>query len=206
MTENPLQESPRPIQEKRKHDVLDVEFSLVAALLIDAHPNTCFDNAWRTFVRCFPELFSPDGLFIEGWWVIELPDRVVMNEHGWCEWPDGRVVDPTVVLLLRPEIPVYYFPGVTRSWDEVNALVQAKKWFPYVRFGEYGTDGLRHPDYKAAHDAAMRKMISLAHATNPPKPTEQLSAQDRDKDPYEEECEVRVFFLASEQDGEEEEK
>ena len=168
----------RPGHEKRSQDFLEYSLSLALALAIDAHPHQCFDNAWRMFLRIKPNIFSPNGRFIEGWYVVDLPDRVVMNEHGWCELPNGTILDPTVVRLLPPDCPVYYFPGVARGWKEVKALVEGEHMFPYVRSGQYGADGLRHPDYKAAYDAARHKMSELATATTPPKQQDELRAQD----------------------------
>jgi hypothetical protein len=193
------QEPSDVVQEKRKHDYLAEIFSLRVAITIGADPNTCFDNTWRMFIQYFPEIFKPHGSFLEGWWVIDLPDQVVMNEHGWAEFPDGTIVDPTVVLLVDPDTPIYYFPGVTRTWEEVEALVQAEKWFPYVRFGAYGEDGLGHPGYKAAHDAAKQKLLSLANATYPPKQMHCLSAHDLE-DQHAEECELHIIIISPDED------
>lgn len=186
------------MQEKRKQDSLAETFSIKVAITIGADPNTCFDNTWRMFIKYFPEVFKAHGTFIEGWWVIDLPDQVVMNEHGWAELADGTIVDPTVVLLLEPDVPVYYFPGVARRWQEVDAIVREEHWFPYVRFGEYGEDRLRHPAYKAAYDAAQQKVMSLAQATNPPKQILQLSAQDPE-DQYVVGSKVHLFILSSDE-------
>jgi hypothetical protein len=159
--------------------------SFLMALLMGARPNCCFDNAWRLFLRSFPEVFYPDGKFIEGWYVLDFPEKVVMNEHGWCELPDGTMLDPTVVLMVPPDQPVFYFPGVTRSWEEVHTLVQEEQWFPYVRGAEYGEDGLGHPGYRAAYEAAKRKVAELANAASPPKTQVYLRAQDPDDEPGE---------------------
>ncbi len=188
------QKPDHPVQEKRKQDSLAEAFSLKVAITIGADPNTCFDNTWRMFIRYFPEVFKAHGTFIEGWWVIDLPDQVVMNEHGWAELADGTIVDPTVVLLLDPETPVYYFAGVARRWQEVDTIVRAEQWFPYVRFGAYGEDGLGHPAYKAAYDAARQKLLSLAQATQPPKQILCLSAQDS-VDPGMGESELHILII-----------
>jgi hypothetical protein len=193
------QEPQHPVQEKRKQDYLAETFSLKAAITIGADPNTCFDNTWRMFIRYFPGIFKTHGTFIEGWWVIDLPDLVVLNEHGWAELSDGTIVDPTVVLLLDPDIPVYYFPGVARNWQEVDTIVREEQWFPYVRFGAYGEDGLGHPAYKAAHDAALQKLLSLANATHPPKQIQRLSAQDPD-DQKGVESVLHILLIASDED------
>jgi hypothetical protein len=174
------QESNQPVWEKRRQDYLDYDVSLSVALIIGAGPNTCFDNMLGMFLNYFPDVFSQVGKFIEGWYVIDLEDEVVVNEHGWCELPDGRIIDPTVVILVSPNLPVYYFPGVERTFQEVKAIVQkGEVMFPYVRDeGCYGKDGLGHPAYKAAYDAAKHKVFALANATQPPKRMTFLTAQD----------------------------
>jgi hypothetical protein len=173
------QEYEEPMREKRKQDALDADFSLFLALAIGAEPNTCFNNILDLF-QYFPDVFSSQGKFIEGWYVVDLEDEVVINEHGWIELPRGKLIDPTVVLLLPPEQAVYYFPGVERSWQEVHELVQKRDvWFPYVRgSGMYGEDGLGHPAYNAAYEAATRKVFALANASQPPKRMTFLTAQD----------------------------
>jgi hypothetical protein len=193
--------------EKRMQDSLAYSFSVWIALRMGASPIQCFDNAWRMFLRTIPEFFYPDGIFVEGWYVLDLPEKVVMNEHGWCELPNGTIIDPTVVLLVPQDQPVFYFPGVSRSWHEVSRLVDEEKWFPYVRGAEYGEDGLGHPGYKAAYEAAKRKVVALANAATPPKAQEYLRAQDLDDEQLDAENALRIFILrddphlGSEQEG-----
>jgi hypothetical protein len=187
----------QPVREKRKQDYLDESTSQQAAFLIGADTNGCFDNALDLFLKYFPDVFFPGGKFVEGWYVIDLEDEVVVNEHGWCELPDGRIIDPTVVILLPPEQQVYYFPGVERTWQEMQAIVQQKKeiWFPYVRcVGTYGADGLEHPAYKAAYEAATRKVFELALASQPPKHMTFLTAQDLENDQRDMGMSVQMFL------------
>jgi len=186
MTDTSLPDQRYPLQEKKMQDWLYAELSLWIAAFMGARPNRCFDNAWRLFIRFLPELFCPHGKFIEGWLVVELEHEVVTNEHGWCELPDGTIIDPSILLLVPLEQPVFYFPGVTRSCQEVEAIVREEAWFPHVRFdGKHGEDGLGHPAYKVAHDAARQKMAALAHATHPPKKQVFFTAQDLDHDQQE---------------------
>ena len=174
------QEQNQPVREKRKQDALDADVSCAVALSIGAQPNTCFANVLDMFLLYYPAFFSAHGKLIEGWYVVDLDDEVVINEHCWCELPDGKILDPTVTLLVPPEQPVYYFAGVSRSWREVHEIVQKKDtWFPYVRaVGTYGEDGFGHPVYKAAYEMAARKVFDLASATQPPKKMTFLTAQD----------------------------
>lgn len=187
------------VQEKRKHDFLAFARSLSLALAIGAEPNTCFDNVLRMF-KDFPEIVA-EGRMVEGWYVVDLDDEVVVNEHGWCELADGRIIDPTVVLLLSPSQPVYYFPGVQRSWQEVHDLVQKDDvFFPYVRCeGTYGEDGLQHPVYRAAHEAARQKAFSLARGTQPPKVITFLSAQDLADDQRDPGGSLHIFIVSGDQ-------
>src|SRR5215469_6044314 len=124
---------PHPLApvEKPMKDFLHVALSVWIAKAIAAQPHRCFANAWKAFIE-FPQIFCEDGRFIEGWFVIETEDRVTINEHGWCERADGTIVDPSVLLLVSPDTSVWYFPGVTRTWEETEAL--EGEWFPQVRF------------------------------------------------------------------------
>lgn len=186
-----------PVQEKRMQEYLDYDISLLIALVIGAQPNTCFDNVLSMFLKYFPNELASHGRFIEGWYVVDLGDEVVLNEHGWAEPPDGTIIDPTVTLLVPPQFPVYYFPGVQRSWQEVQAIAQNKDaWFPYVRgSGLYGEDGMEHPAYKAAYEMALQKVHTLANATKPPKKMTFLTAQDLDQKERSRSV-VRIFIMS----------
>lgn len=158
-----------PIHEQRMQEALLVSLSCAIGERIRALPNRCFDNAWRSFVS-FPELFAA-GAFVEGWIVLETEESVVLNEHGWCMLPGGTIIDPSILLLVPPEQPVYYFPAITRGWEEMQHLLEQEDiTFPYVRFdGVHGEDGMLHSAYKAAYEAARAKVEQLAQETNPPK-------------------------------------
>ena len=126
-----------------------------------AEPNHCYANAWRTFILQ-PDLFA-DAWFIEGWFVVEKEGQVVLNEHGWIARPDGSIVDPSILLIVSPSTPVFYFPGVVRTWKETEKLEDER--FPHVCFdGVHGTDGLLHEGYRAARTAARRKVYARALA------------------------------------------
>jgi hypothetical protein len=201
MSDSIPQEQNQLVKEKRQQDYLDVDVSSFVALTIGAQPNTCFENVLDMFLTYFPAQFSSSGSkFIEGWYVVDLDDEVIVNEHGWGEFPDGRIIDPTVVMLVPPAVPVYYFPGVERSWQEVKEIVLHKKdaWFPYVRsVGIYGADGLGHPNYNAAYKAATQKVFNLAYATRPPKRMTFLTAQDLETDQSGVEIHVQMFSISN---------
>src|SRR5215467_14811622 len=125
--------------------VLEWELSQAVALAIRAVPRVCTTNAWRALV-CLPEVFYPQGEYIEGWITYETDTQVKVVEHCWCELAVGQVrhiVDPTVGFLIRRGQPIDYFPGVRRSWHETEAL--ENEWFPHVLFENFGADGMGHP-------------------------------------------------------------
>lgn len=197
MTEIHSQED-HSVREKRMQDHLDHEMSLLIALVTGAHPNSCFDNILNMFLRYFPNELAAHGRFIEGWYVVDLGEEVVLNEHGWAELPNGTIIDPTVTLLVSSDRPVFYFAGAERSKQEVEAITHNKDaWFPYVRgSGLYGEDGLGHPAYKAAYEAALQKVHALATTTDPPKKITLLTAQDLDQQAQERRV-VQIFIVSS---------
>lgn len=162
--------------EKTLHDAMLIGLSRFLAAAIDAQPFQCSRNAWRTLVE-FPELFRVGGRLVEGWFVIEESERITINEHVWCELATGQIVDPSVLLLVPATTPVFYFPGVARDYAETEAL--EGELFPHVRFdGRHGEDGLGHPGYKAARQAALRKVYARAFTQQPPKAMQFLTAGD----------------------------
>ena len=136
---------------------LDYPLSLLIALQTGARSGHCYESAYPAFFAC-PDLFYPNGKFVEGWVVFEDASRVVLLEHGWLV-AGKRIIDVTLVLQLAPCQPVHYFPGVVRSWAETDAL--NNELFPHVRFSTYGEDGMKHPGYLAAYEAASRKAREL---------------------------------------------
>ncbi|HEY7417680.1 MAG TPA: hypothetical protein VH593_21030 [Ktedonobacteraceae bacterium] len=201
-----MQEQQQPVQEKRWRDYLDYEFSRFVAHVTGAEPNTCFDNVLSLFMTFSSYVLASGGKMVEGWYVIDLEDEVVTNEHAWYEFPDGKILDPTTVLLVPREQPVYYFPGVHRSWQEVHDILhqEGDTYFPYVRcVGIYGEDGLGHPVYKAAYEAAREKVFSLSMTNSPPKRMTFLTAQDLEHDQQGMGISIHVFpdLSASEQEA-----
>jgi hypothetical protein len=136
----------------------DYALSLMIALTTGARFGYCYQNAYPAFFA-FPQLFNPHGLFVEGWIVFEDQGRVVLMEHGWLVSNRKHLVDPTIVLALDYGQPLYYFPGVFRSWQETDAL--DNELFPHVRFSDYGADGMGHPGYREAYETAWHKAHSL---------------------------------------------
>jgi hypothetical protein len=168
---------PTPGQEQTLGACLDLPLSYTLARQIRARPNHCFANAWRALIER-PDLFE-NAWFIEGWFVIEMDGQVTMNEHGWVARPDGSIVDPSVLLIVPVGTPVFYFPGVARTWQETEAL--EGQILPHVCFdGRHGPDGLGHPDYHAAREAARRKVYALALAHTPCLPMRFWRAMDLD--------------------------
>lgn len=171
-------------------------FSLQIALISGAEPNSCFKDAWNALIN-LPELFH-DSTYVEGWIVLETSDEVLLIEHGWCMLPDGRVVDPAIVLLIGPQDPVVYFAGVEYSWEETLAF--EGELLPRVRFTHYGNDGMAHPDYKAAYGAAFSVAKDLSVGYEPPKKITvhvALPKEEVEKLQSEEPLEIVVYIIPS---------
>src|SRR5579883_1601336 len=165
--------------EKSLRESLLVALSRAIGEAIHAQPFQCALNAWRTLIE-FPALFRSGGRLVEGWVVIEEPGQVTMNEHVWCELAHGGMVDPSILLLVPETTPVFYFPGLTYTYAEAEAL--EGEVFPHVRFdGLHGADGLGHSGYQAAREAARRKVYTLACARRPPKAMQFLTAQEMEE-------------------------
>jgi hypothetical protein len=155
------------VQEQLLQEHVLIPLSRKVADVIRAQPNHCAVNAWRALIE-LPDLFREEGYLVEGWMVIEEATQVALVEHVWCCLADGRIVDPSVLLLVSEHTPVWYFAGLRRTYAETEAL--EGELFPHVRFeGAYGADGLGHPGYKAAWSAARRKTYALALVHKPPK-------------------------------------
>lgn len=135
----------------------DYALSLLIALQTGARWGHCYENIYPAFFAV-PQLFEPHGLFVEGWIAFAYQDNVVLFEHGWLT-SGSRIVDPTIVLAVEPGEPVYYFPGVLRGRAELEAL--ENEFFPHVRHCDYGDDGMAHPAYRAAYEAAQQKAMAL---------------------------------------------
>lgn len=131
--------------------------SSLMAIFTNAEWGHCYENCYHGLFT-FKEALYPDGVFIEGWIVFTDQEHVVLMEHGWIV-RRARIYDPTIVLVTMPDRPIAYFPGVTRTWEEMEAL--ENEFFPHVRFEDYGEDGLGHTGYKAAYEAATAYARSL---------------------------------------------
>jgi len=160
MQTQPQDDHEQPTKEVQKSTLSENDYalSLMIALSIRAQFGYCYRNAYPAFFA-FPQLFEPRGQFVEGWIVFEDQGRVVLMEHGWLVSNRRHLVDPTIVLALDNGQPLYYFPGVVRSWQETDAL--NNELFPHVRFSDYGTDGMGHPGYRAAYEAARHQAHSM---------------------------------------------
>jgi hypothetical protein len=143
---------------------LAYELSLVVAFATGAEPNYCYTNAWHAILE-LPLL--QDARLVEGWIVLE-QTQISVIEHCWCECPDGLIVDPSLVLLIRRNHPVFYFAGIRRDRSEVERLTCRE--LPYVRsVGSYGSDGMGHTGYRAAYQVAYEQARKLTVASSPPK-------------------------------------
>jgi hypothetical protein len=82
------------------HEVVDQRFSRVIQHAIEARLHAPYDNAWRTLLA-FPKECG-EATFIEGFLVIDLPEVVIVCEHGWLRKEDGAIIDPTILLQPLP--------------------------------------------------------------------------------------------------------
>lgn len=144
-------------KQARRLSTEDYIRSLLIAFEMGTVWGRCYQNAYPTFFA-YPTLFDPDGLFVEGWIVYEDSHRIILMEHGWLV-SGKRIVDPTIVHGIEFGQPVHYVPGVCRARPELEAL--ENEFFPHVRFENYGDDGMGHPDYRAAYEAAHTLAQSL---------------------------------------------
>lgn len=151
---------------KRNEAALSYEWSLALALSTGALANSCYANAAEALNALAD---WPDASLVEGWIVLEQALQVTIIEHCWCERGD-LLLDPSIVLLLPQRLSqaVRYFPGVWRGQEEMHTL--ACRDLPFVRScGRYGLDGLGHPAYRAAYEAAHAQAKQVASASLPPK-------------------------------------
>jgi hypothetical protein len=142
--------------------MLNYDLSLIFALAVEAQPHLCWTNAANTVIA-FPGFFD-GGSYVEGWMVL-CRRQVELVEHGWCELPDGSIIDPSIVFLAKEHVKAEYFPGVRLSRKEVIELYNTM--LPHVRHtGAYGYDGFGHPDYRRAYEKAETYARSYAQATS----------------------------------------
>ena len=145
---------------------LSYEYSLAVALSTGALPHACYANAYRAS-KVLVEW--PDLTLVEGWIVIEQATSVALIEHAWCEG-NGLILDPSIVLLGSRSFcqAVRYIPGIRHGSAALRTL--ASRDLPWVRTcGRFGPDGMGHPEYRAAYDAARARAMRLASAASPAK-------------------------------------
>lgn len=173
---------------------LDYALSLLVALQTGAVWGLCYDNAYHAFLG-LPRLFYPRGTFIEGWIVFEDAGRIALMEHGWLVRDTRSIIDPSIVLVTEPGQPVDYFPGVSRSWAEAEAL--ENHLFPHVRFSGFGADGMGHTGYKAAYRAALRRARALATCGKElvEVRASEVSQEDASRQPTADDFQVRMYLL-----------
>lgn len=164
------------------------DFSCLVALLAGSQPNSCFKDAWEALIN-LPQWFRY-GYYVEGWIVIELTREVLVIEHAWCLLADGRVVDPAIIFLIERQQPVWYLPGVIYSWEETLAF--EGELLPRVR---EGSDGMQHPAYKVAYEAAWETATNIARATDPPKQLAIHTAQPEPEGPPEPQRQKDVLWI-----------
>lgn len=138
---------------------LDYDLSVQVAGLIHAHKNQCWRNA-RIALLHLPGLFL-FARYTEGWLVVPDIHEIQIVEHGWMQNGRDRIVDPSVVLLAPKEQSLEYFAGVSVSWFHMREI--PLEWpLPLIHLASPRGDGLDHPEYKAAYDAALARAEQLA--------------------------------------------
>jgi len=128
----------------------DFDLSKEFASKIHAAPKNCYENARTAFLR-YKKLYG--GQYIEGFAVVPLGSSSTKLdfEHAWIELEDGRIIDPTWVLLKHRAVE--YFPGIKLTYDEFKAWRKEKKEFPF--FYNFGFGGYSHPGFREARKSAM---------------------------------------------------
>lgn len=142
--------------------LLDYELSVKVAGLIHAQKYHCWYNARDALVH-LPGLFL-FARYVEGWLVEPMEHEVQIIEHGWVEFADGRIVDPSIVLLAGRDQDLHYFSGLLLGWPDVQDIPQDAP-LPLARLISHRKDGLGHPDYKAAYETASAHAEGLANAS-----------------------------------------
>jgi hypothetical protein len=171
MKKNKKSAPPKPLHPTgREGKLLDERgsaLSLAIAKALKTTPHLCYMNALHTLMtlRGFPQLH-----YVEGWLLLQNAHQVVLVEHGWCEYGEQRVLDPTLALEPKTcDAIAGYFEGVVYTREEMVRL--ACQFLPAVRTtGHFGADGLKHPGYRAAYQAAYGYACHLATTLSPSPP------------------------------------
>ena len=138
---------------------LDYQLSLEVARLIRAQKHRCWYNA-RDALAQLPALFLL-AWYVEGWVVVPTEQEIQVIEHGWVEYRGGRIVDPSIVLLIGEDQHIDSFPGIKLS-RLLMQEVPLDLILPLARLVSQSNDGLGHPDYKAAYDATLARAEQFA--------------------------------------------
>ncbi len=144
----------------QREPALDYSLSVKVARLIQAEKYCCWYNA-RDALQQLPGLL-PFAAYTEGWLVVPKEREIQVIEHGWISRADGRVVDPSIVLLEKSDQGLTYFPGIHVLWSDVYELSGIPLPVAHLFSPE---DELGHPDYRAAYNAALAQASQLAEAS-----------------------------------------
>lgn len=102
---------------------VDVAASRAAADGVGAEKKMCYRNAVMALLTVDDTAIIPDGTrYAEGWVLATLGLPI---EHGWLETPDGRVLDPTLVLVDTEEELAGFRYVAARTWDRAAVLEHA---------------------------------------------------------------------------------
>jgi hypothetical protein len=138
---------------------LDYALSVKVATRIEAVEYRCWYNA-RDAMLQLPGLLL-FAWYVEGWLVLPKAHEVQVIEHGWVAFRDGRLLDPSIVLVEKEDQHLEYFPGIILPWQALQEI-PPDTMLPLARLLSHRRDGLGHPDYQAAYDAAMARATDLA--------------------------------------------
>ncbi len=136
----------------------EYRLSLRIALAIEAEPYRCWRNA-ALAMHLLPALFST-WYYIEGWVVLLRAHRIDLIEHGWIAL-ESQIVDPSLLLIERPEQPLCYFPGFRLFWEQLQQCLPGRT-LPLVCHTQYGETGMAHCEYKDAYECTWQKALDLA--------------------------------------------
>lgn len=130
---------------------LDLEYSRRVAEEIGALPKQCWGNATLALLT-MGQLQQDWARYVEGSAVWQIGEKrtSLPLEHGWLELPDGRIVDPTVVVTVgeEKEPAIRYFPAIRYDYAEVRWYADREAELPLVDYGS--------PDKPEPHDLGRR--------------------------------------------------
>jgi hypothetical protein len=146
------------------------QLSVLVALVIEAQPYRCWRNA-ALAMHLLPSLFS-SWHYIEGWAVLPRETGIEIIEHGWIA-RTTRIVDPSFLLIEHPDQPIFYFPGLSLSWEQLQQCLPGSI-LPLVCHTDYGETGMAHHGYQAAYEQAWHHARDLAQQKQLPTTTIQV--------------------------------